>query len=187
VTGGDEPSRPEFRDPTEFSRLFVQNQRRVFAHIFALVPRFTDAEEIFQQTCVIILSKADQYVPGTRFASWACQIAQYEVFNYRRRLQAEHLRFDDDLLDQLAACRLERDDLLEAELDAMRRCVELLPPVDRHLIQSQYTRKITSRALAAELGRPANTVYKALQRIRLRLRECIERAVSREQHDERDA
>ena len=54
------------------------------------------------------------------------------------------------------------------------------PPPDRHLIQDRYARKITSQALAAELGRPANTVYKAIQRIRRVLRECIEKAVSRE-------
>jgi len=89
------------------------------------------------------------------------------------------------VLAKIASCRLERSDLLDAELDAMRRCMELLSPVDRHLIQERYARKITSQALAAELGRPANTVYKAIHRIRLRLRECIQRAVSQEAHARR--
>jgi RNA polymerase sigma-70 factor (ECF subfamily) len=171
-------------DQTEFHRLFVQSQRRIFGHILTLLPRMTDAEDVFQQTCVIILGKAAQFTPGTDFVRWACQIAQYEVYNYRRRQQAERLHFNDGLLDKIAARRLESRDMLDAELDAMRKCVDKLPPADRQLIQEQYRRRITSRALAAELGRPINTVYKAIQRIRHGLRECIERAVVRESHVE---
>ncbi len=169
-------------DQTEFHRLFVQGQRRIFGHILTLLPRMTDAEEVFQQTCVVILGKAGQFVPGTDFVRWACQIAQFEVYNYRRRRQSERVCFNDALLDQIAARRLERGDLLEAELDAMRGCVDKLPPLDRQLIQKRYAERITSRALAAELGRPANTVYKAIQRIRRVLRDCIEKALLREEH-----
>lgn len=169
-------------DQTEFHRLFVQGQRRIFGHILTLLPRMSDAEEVFQQTCVIILGKANQFAPGTDFVRWACQIAQFEVYNYRRRLSGERVRFNDALLDQIAARRLERGDLLEAELDAMRGCVDKLSPVDRQLIQKRYAERITSRALATELGRPSNTVYKAIQRIRRMLRDCIEKALSRDEH-----
>ena len=167
-------------DQTEFHRLFVQSQRRIFGHILTLLPRLADAEEVFQQTCVIILGKVAQFTPGTDFVRWACQIAQYEVYNYRRRLQTEKRHLNEALLDKIAALRLDRGELLDAELDALRRCVDKLPPPDRHLIQDRYFRKITSQALAAELGRPANTVYKAIHRIRRVLRECIEKAISRE-------
>jgi RNA polymerase sigma-70 factor, ECF subfamily len=167
-------------DQTEFHRLFMQSQRRIFGHILTLLPRMADAEDVFQQTCVILLGKAAQFTPGTDFVRWACQIAQYEVYNYRRRQQAERLHFNDGLLDKIAARRLESRDALDAELDAMHKCVDKLPASDRQLIQEQYRRRVTSRALAAELGRPINTVYKAIQRIRRGLRECIERAILRE-------
>lgn len=166
-------------DQSGFHHLFVQNQRRVFGYILTLLPRLADAEEVFQQTCVVILGKSAQFTPGTDFARWACQIAQYEVYNYRRRQQGlgQRMFLSDDLLDKIATRRLENGELLEVELEALRRCVEILPPVDQHLIRERYARKITSRALAAELGRPANTVYKAIQRIRRALRHCVERAV----------
>lgn len=173
---------PGSDDSSSFHHLFVQNQRRVFGYILTLLPQMVDAEEVFQQTCVVILGKADQFEPGTDFARWACQIAQYEVYNYRRRQQGQGQRlcFNEGLLDKIAIQRLENGDLLEFELDALRRCVETLPPVDQHLIRERYARKITSRALAVELGRPENTVYKAIQRIRRALRECVERAVARQ-------
>ena len=115
-------------DQTEFHRLFVQNQRRIFGHILTILPRLADAEEVFQQTCVIILGKAAQFNPCTDFVRWACQIAQYEVYNYRRRQQTEKLHFNEALLDKIAALRLDKGDLLDAELDALRKCMEKLPP-----------------------------------------------------------
>ena len=115
---------------------------------------------------MVILGKAAQFAAGTDFFRWACQIAKYEVYNYRRRQQAQRVCFSDALLDQLAARRLEGADALEAELDALRRCVEILPPADRELIRQRYARQITSRALAVELGRPESSVYKAIHRIR---------------------
>jgi RNA polymerase sigma-70 factor (ECF subfamily) len=177
-----EISRPK-RDSSEFHRLFIQNQRRIFGHILTLLPRVADAEEVFQQACVIILGKADQFAPGTDFVRWACQIAQFEAYNYRRRLQNERLRFNDELFDLIAKHRLEKGDLLQAELEALRTCVEKLSQPDRHLIQERYRRKITSRALAVELGRPENTVYKAIHRIRQSLRTCIQRTIARQEHD----
>lgn len=183
MTPDSQQATPDPVDQTEFHRLFMQSQRRIFGYILTLLPRLTDAEEVFQQSCVIILGKAAQFAPGTDFVAWACQIAKFEVYNYRRRQQGERLHFDDALLDRIAACRLQKSDLLEQELDALRGCVEKLPPSDRHLIQEQYKRRITSRTLAAELGRPTNSVYKAIQRIRRRLRDCVEKVLSRQADD----
>lgn len=183
MTPNSQQSTPEPVEQAEFHRLFVQSQRRIFGYILTLLPRLTDAEEVFQQSCVIILGKATQFAPGTDFVAWACQIAKFEVYNYRRRRQGERLHFNDALLDRIAACRIQKSDLLEQELDALRGCVHKLPPSDRHLIQEQYKRKITSRMLAAELGRPTNSVYKAIQRIRRRLRDCVEKVLSQEADD----
>ena len=42
---------------------------------------------------MVILGKAAQFAAGTDFFRWACQIAKYEVYNYRRRRQAERVCF----------------------------------------------------------------------------------------------
>ena len=90
----------------EFQRLFVENQRRIFGYILTLAPSSDDAQEIFQNVCIVILSKASQFVAGTDFAKWACQIAHYEVFNYRRR-QKRVTWLSEEVLSSLAAKRLE--------------------------------------------------------------------------------
>jgi len=45
---------------------------------------------------------------------------------------------------------------------------------DRQLVLQRYTEKINSRQLASRIGRPENTVYKALSRIRRLLMECVD-------------
>ncbi len=169
-------------DQATFNQLFLRNQRWIFAHILTLLPRLADAEEVFQRTCLVILDKAGKFTPGTDFAGWARQIAKYEVYNYRRQLAGERLHFDSNLLEEIAACQWQDSEVLDAELAVLRKCVENLPASDRQLIQRRYARRITSRTLAAELGRPVNTVYKALVRIHRALRECVHKAISRQAH-----
>jgi len=63
--------------------------------------------------------------------------------------------------------------------DALRRCLDKLPSKDRQVVRSCYSDARTSFKTAADdLGRPANTVYKALNRIRKSLYDCIERTLS---------
>jgi RNA polymerase sigma-70 factor (ECF subfamily) len=69
--------------------------------------------------------------------------------------------------------------LLEARRDALRSCLQKLSSTDRQLVQHCYSDSRTTFRRAAEvLGRPVNTVYKALNRIRKALYDCIERTVA---------
>jgi RNA polymerase sigma-70 factor (ECF subfamily) len=170
----------------EFQRLLVENERRIFGYILTLVPSSDDAQEIFQNVCVVIFSKADQFVAGSDFAKWACQIAHYEVFSYRRRRQKQGAWLSSEVLDSLAAKRLEAAGELEARYAALRSCLEKLRPNDRKLVETRYRRDIPARDLAVELGRPIDTVYKALRRIRRSLHACIERTMAREESTRHD-
>jgi RNA polymerase sigma-70 factor, ECF subfamily len=158
----------------EFHQLFIENQHRVFAYILTVLPRVDDAREVFQSTCLILLNKADQFEPGTSFVKWACQIAHFEVCNYRRRRQREFLVIEDQVLESLLAKQLAQLEQIGNRQEALRLCLDRLPSQDRQLIDARYQRNITARQLARELGRPEDTVYKALRRIRSRLQQCIE-------------
>jgi RNA polymerase sigma-70 factor (ECF subfamily) len=176
-----DPDRPA--DRTAFHRLFVEHHRRIFEYILAMLPRLADAEEVFQDVSVIVLDKQDQFTLGSDFLGWACQIARYEVFNYRRRLQAKRLcHLSEPIMETLAARHLRRRDLLEAHRAMLAACVGKLRPRDRELIQRRYQRGVKVAGLAAELGRPLNTVHSALTRIRRTLRQCVQKAVAREKH-----
>ena len=166
----------------EFVRLFVKNQRRISAFITTLLPNSADAEDVLQETSVISWQKFHEFQPGTNFASWACSIARFEVLKFRRQQRPAQLIFSDTLLEELANRQLEEIDEFDVRYTALAICMEKQRPVDRELFCRYYQSDNTAKQVAEQLDRPVNTVYKALNRIRRALHECISRYIAREKH-----
>ena len=164
----------------DFVQLFTRSQRRLYLFILSQVQSPNQAEEILQDTNVIVLAKHHQFQPGTNFLAWSCQIANYEILKFRAKRKREKLVFSDDVLQMVAAEALTRADDLELRRTALMDCLTRLRPRDRELIQSRYAPGHTGKDLAEEVGRPANSVYQSLGRIRRSLWECIQRRLTAE-------
>ena len=147
---------------SEFHRLFIENQRRLFGFVLTLLPRIDEAEEVFQNICVVLLGKFDAFEPGTSFIRWACQIAKFEVLSYRRRTRRDHCIFNECEIELLAERRLEMEPELEPRRTALRDCLQKLRPEDRRLVQVRYADNCNTRGLAEKLHMQENTAYKAL-------------------------
>src|SRR5207253_2101476 len=112
---------------------------------------------------------------------WVSVIAHNQVHRFRREQRRVGPQLSDAVVDLLAEDAVERAGLLESRRDALRRCLEKLSSKDRQLVQHCYNdSRTTFRRVAQALDRPVNTVYKALDRIRKALYECIERTLSAE-------
>ena len=171
VSGGDEL----------FLRLYSEHQRDLLKFIFTLVPSHSDADDILQDTSVILWHKFSEFTPGTNFFRWASRVAFNKVRDFRKKSARDHLRFwTDDLIDAIAETRLEEEELLVRQRVLLAGCVRELPAGDRELIHHYFSKRIPIKAIAERLGRPANTVYKALNRIRKALVECVLRSRQRE-------
>jgi RNA polymerase sigma-70 factor, ECF subfamily len=60
----------------------------------------------------------------------------------------------------------------------LAKCVEKLTPEESQLITACYEPTAVIRDVAAQLGRPAGTVYKSHTRIRRSLMQCVEETLS---------
>lgn len=160
--------------------LFTRSQRRLYLYILKQVPSPVDAEEILQETNLIIWRKSDQFEPGTNFFAWASQIATYEVFKYRERRGREKLHFSNEFVQQIAAEAAEDDVFDEERRRALSACLKKLREEDRELITKRYAPGESGKSIARKLGRPANSVYQSLGRIRRALLECIRRRLAAE-------
>jgi RNA polymerase sigma-70 factor, ECF subfamily len=162
-----------------FARLFAQHDRWLFAYLVSLLGNSAAAEEVFQEVCVILWREHETFELGTDFVKWVCVIAHHQVQRYRRQRRRIGPQLSDTVVDLLASDAVERVDLLESRRDALRGCLAKLSDVDRHLVEQCYGDSRQSFKTAAEqLGRPVNTVYKALIRIRRALYQCIERTLA---------
>ncbi len=161
----------------EFIKLFTKYQRRVFLFILSQVPNPVDAEEIHQEANVIIWRKFDRFELGTNFLAWACQIATYEVLKYRERQRRDRHLFSDEFVRQVASDAIEQADELEQRRQHLAVCLSKLRNEDRELIQQRYSAGESGKSVAELIGRPINSVYQSLSRIRRTLLECVNRQV----------
>ena len=169
--GGNGPSE-------EFVRLFTQSQRAIYLYILPLVSSAADAEEVLQETNVVIWSKWSQFQSGTNFLAWGRAIARLEVFRFRRRRHHRCQLLGDDVVELLANEVTEQPNDFDLRRDALAECVNKLREKDRELIQMRYAVGATGDDVANELGRPANSVYQSIGRIRRTLMECVKRQLA---------
>jgi RNA polymerase sigma-70 factor (ECF subfamily) len=157
-------------------------QRRLFLYALAMVHNTADAEEILQETNLVLWRKFDEFLPGSDFARWACRVAQLEVLKHREKRRSREKHFSDGFIESLGA-EMERSfDLLDARREALCGCMAKLPEGDRQLVRDRYEGGATTRSVAESAGRSVQGTRKAIHRIRMTLLTCIERTLSREEH-----
>jgi RNA polymerase sigma-70 factor (ECF subfamily) len=102
-------------------------------------------------------------------------IAQNQVSLYFRRVHRDRLCFDEGLLMQLADAFEGVASDENQTLGYLRGCLGQLEGRARELCELRYVRDLKPAAIAQSVGMTANSVAKALQRIREQLRACVER------------
>ena len=162
----------------EFIQLFTTAQRQLYLFILAQVGNTQTAEEILQETNLVIWSKCSQFEIGSNFMAWVRQIAVYEVLKWRQKRSRDKLTFSDDFVQRVAASFTPPSEQIERRQQALQGCLEKLNAQDRNLIQQRYQPGITGKELARSLGRPPNSVYQSLGRIRKTLLECVQRTLA---------
>ncbi len=164
-----------------FARLLGRCQRKVFLYALGLIHDAADAEEVLQETNVVLWRKFDQYEPGTSFESWACRVAYFEVLKYREKVGRERRVFGTKLVETLAAEAEEVADEFDERRDALEGCLTKLRDVDRTLVLQRYQPGASTRGVAESMGRSVQGTRKSLHRIRTTLLECIGRTLAAEE------
>src|SRR3954451_13479307 len=108
----------------QFVERFVRSQDRIYAYVVTLLPNRADAEEVFQQTCLALWKKWDQFDPARDFVAWACGMAHYEVRNFLRRPDRGRVYLSEDALSEVAEARLDAHDALEDRRRALQKCLD---------------------------------------------------------------
>lgn len=162
----------------EFIQLFTKAQRQLYLFILAQSGNTQTAEEILQETNLVIWSKYSQFESGTNFMAWVRQIAVYEVLKWRQKRNRDKLTFSDDFVQRVAGSFTPLPEQTERRQLALKDCLKKLNTQDRELIDQRYQPGITGKELANSLNRPPNSVYQSLGRIRKTLLECVQRTMA---------
>ncbi|SIN96357.1 RNA polymerase sigma-70 factor, ECF subfamily [Singulisphaera sp. GP187] len=165
----------------EFVRLLGQNQRKVFVFVMSMVPSLNDAEEIIQETNLLLWREFDHFQSGTNFAAWACRVALNQTMAWRKRKRRDRLEFTPEFLEAIAAESTAEADRLEERTRALAHCIEKLPEPHRRLLRTRYGESRGVEVIGQELGRTVAAVYRSLSRIRHTLHDCVTQTLTQGQ------
>ncbi len=173
---------PQFRAESHelFTALLMKNHASLMSYILGLMPRWADAEDVMQQTSVVLWRKFEEFRPGTEFLAWACKIARYQALNHYRKLQSDRHVFKLELVELLADESLDDANQLAQERHALQVCLEKLDQKAQRLLERCYESGMTFTQIAAQMGCSANSIYKNLNRIRETLLACVQRTLRTE-------
>ena len=167
-----------------FLRLFLQNERRLYAYIFALLPNRADADDVLQETSMTMWDRFEADAPPTEFAAWGKRIAYHKVLDFYKKSQRAQARLSLIFLKRIAETATgQADELqLDARRDALTECVEKLPDRDRELLTHRFADGATTQSASQQTGRSVDAVYKALAKLREALFQCVQNTLTREGH-----
>lgn len=158
----------------EFVRLLSGNSSQIYGFILMLSVSHADADDVFQETSVILWEKFDSYTHGTSFRAWACQIAYYEVLALRRK-KCRIAYLSDTALSALTHDALEMLHTNDERKDILADCLDRLGSADRGLIEEKYYVRLSTEEIAQRSSRSTHSVYRALSRIHSLLLRCMRR------------
>jgi RNA polymerase sigma-70 factor, ECF subfamily len=163
----------------DFVVLLTKHERMIYGYVLSLVPNVADADEIVQETCLRLWDEFEKYIPGSSFAAWSLTVAHYEVLTWRKRASRSKLVFDDSLVELLGKERQTVEQSAGPRHEALAECLNDLTDRNRKLVAECYGAGKKIKEVAIKLERTEASVYKALERIRSALHQCIERKLSK--------
>jgi RNA polymerase sigma-70 factor (ECF subfamily) len=167
------PQHNETESRKQLMTLMTRHQRQIFSYIYVLVPNRADAEDILQETSLVICEKFDEFEEGTDFVAWACQIAYWRVRYSRQKFARGKVLFNQDVLDAVAKTASDLTEELDERHKALTICLDKLNPRDREFVLTRYEPGCGVAEAARGSGRSMAAAYKALTRIRKLLLDCV--------------
>lgn len=147
--------------------------------IRALVRDPGAVDDLFQETLVTAWRNLDRFDRSRPFAPWLRGIARKHALAHHRRRGRMPIHCEEQVIDHLDR-RLDQisrrvGDTWEEKIDALETCLEALPEPSRTMIDLHYREALDTERIALRTDLHRETVKKRLQRVRLKLAECLER------------
>ncbi|MEI8381365.1 MAG: sigma-70 family RNA polymerase sigma factor [Planctomycetota bacterium] len=156
------------------ARQWTVAQPVVSAFVTSVVRDFSARDDVLQEVAVAVIESYGRYDTSRPFVAWALGIAHNHVGLYLRRMKRDRHIFDEETVSQLAAAFSEVSTEQSMKLDRLSDCLKGLDGRAKQLCEMRYQQDLKPAAIADVVGMTANSVAKALQRIRDQLRLCIE-------------
>ena len=149
-------------------------------YILSIFPHRDCCEDITQETMLYAWEQRAGFEQGTNFKAWVFKLAYFRTLARRRDLQRDKVgTFSEEFLQRVAGAAEEFFETGEARLEALQECLGGVKEDDLRLLRWKYLEGASLAERARSENIDPNRFQKAISRLRLSLRHCIEARLSR--------
>ena len=168
---------------SEFVLLITRHQAAIYAYVLTIHPNRVAAQDILQETNLVLCRKRDDFEPGSNFKAWSLRVAYWQTMAHLKRIQrAGMVVLDPDVIELIALEAEEQLGDFEDRHLALKSCLQKLPVGDASILLAHYQRGESLTEISGRLGRSRDALKQVLLRIRRSLRTCIERQLTGQAH-----
>ncbi len=166
---------PDASRVEEFVRLFTSHEVRLRAFAMSMVANYADAEDVLQQSNLLLWKRFDQFQTGTSFMSWAGRVIYLVGLQHRRKQGRNKIQFGDAFLETVATVATRED--VSARLGERERllgeCIAKLRSEHQEMLRMRYAEGGSIEQMSVLFNRSNEAVYNVLSRIRRVLHACV--------------
>lgn len=172
------PSSEQDLSPTRqetFVQLLTEEQNRLFGYLVTLLGDVNNADNVLQQTNLVLWRRADDFELGTSFGAWAKRVAYFQTLAFLRDHKRDGLVFDEETVARIALsfeAKDEDDD--DSRRVALRHCLSQLPERQMRILRQRYWSEDSIRSIAQTERKSESSIKMALMRVRRALLACIQ-------------
>jgi RNA polymerase sigma-70 factor (ECF subfamily) len=157
-----------------FVTQMLAHQEDLRAFIYSLLPNSPSADDVLQNTNLVLWKKRNSFKEGTNFHAWAFKIARIQVqHQYDRAKRETRLVFSESLINNIANAATVKTPR-EQTLVILEDCMGKLNDKQRQIVDARYTPGESLELHGKQTNTTPGSLRISLFRIRVILRRCIE-------------
>ena len=155
-------------------------QNKLHAYILSLLANPAAAQDVLQETNLVLIRKADDFRDGANFDSWAYSTARFQILAHLRDRKRDRLVLHETFAEKLAPAAEVMAEETEVRIQLLGGCVEQLADEHKALLHKRYGKEVSITSLAKDYGKTASAMKQMLYRIRNLLAACVEARLPKE-------
>ncbi len=165
-----------------FEEIVDRYQRDVLRIVTATLYDRSQSEDLVQQVFVNAFMHLADFQTGRDFGAWLRTVARNAVREHLRKNARYERRLK--VYGELLSHRWEDEDRAQEFDESLRRaleeCLQRLPDKAAQAVRLRYHEGLDFAAMATNMDSSSGALRNLLSRVRIRLRECIERGMARQ-------
>jgi len=167
-------------DIEAYAEVIRLHQQDVWKVLAAMLLDTLKTEDLTQQTFILAYQHLAEFQRGRDFGRWIKGIARNVARQEMRSRLREERRLELYYHHWLALNESDPNSRHEELLGmTLKDCMQVLPPESARVVEMRYEQSLDFGRIAEALGRTVEATRQHLSRIRIALRDCIEKRIAK--------